>query len=229
MKEKYKLIRLVLLLVVAGAAYWQRDRFFSGRHDTTPGSPSTSRETSSAATEKQGAYEVLEGCRLMDHRHNDGDSFFIQQGNRKIELRLYFVDCPEKYLSDDFPNQRKRVAEQAREMGGLTLNQAVAIGQEAKKFTRDLLEGKSFTVYTYWERVYDGGRFYGFVRVPGAKKFLGEELVARGLARIHTKGPGSKQKPVPTPDGKSFHQQRDELYRLERVAQAEKRGAWGVK
>jgi len=238
MKGKQRLIRGIILIAIAGVGYWQKDRFSSGEQTQSDQSPSpkfefklpgSSSKPSSTATKKQGAYDVLEGCRLVDHRNNDGDSFFIQHGKRKIELRVYFVDCPEKYLSDDFRNQRERVAEQGREMGGMSPQQTVAIGQQAKKYVNDLLSGKTFTVYTYWEEVYSGDRYYGFVRIPGSKKFLGEELVARGLARIHTKGPGSKQKPVPTPDRKSFFQHRDNLYGIERSAKSAKRGAWGVR
>ncbi len=236
MKGKQRLIRGIILIIIAGVGYWQKDRFTSGDHRKTEESQHPKLEfkipglnSSPASTKKQGAYDVLENCRLVSHRNNDGDSFFIQHGNRKIELRLYFVDCPEKYLSDDYRNQRDRVAEQGREMGGLSLDQTVAIGQKAKKFVEELLDGKSFTVYTYWEEVFSSDRYYGFVRLPGLKKFLGDELVAQGLARIHTKGPGSKQKPVPTPDKKSFHQHRDNLYRIERTAKSAKRGAWGVR
>ncbi len=232
MKGKQRLIRLILLIIIAGVGYWQKDRFTTGesQRSKTEEKPSGSKtKPSSTATKKQGAYDVLEGCRLVSHRNNDGDSFFIQHGNRKIELRVYFVDCPEKYLSDDFRKQRERVAEQGREMGGMNLDQTIAIGLRAKEFAKELLNGKTFTVYTYWEKVFSSDRYYGFVRIPGSKKFLGEELVAQGLARIHTKGPGSKQNPVPTPDGKSFYQHRDNLYRIERTAKAAKRGAWGVK
>jgi hypothetical protein len=51
-------------------------------------------------------------------------------------------------------------------------------------------------------------------------------LIEQGLGRIHTKGPGSKEKPVPTPKGQSFFQARDRLEAVEREARKEKRGAW---
>ncbi len=228
MKGKIKLIRIILIVVVAGVAYWQKGQFSTGAKSEAEAQRPKLESNSSASTKKQGIYDVLEGCRLVSHRNNDGDSFFIRHGSRKIELRLYFVDSPEKYLSDKYRNQRERVAEQGRAMGGLTPDQTIAIGQQAKKFSREALEGKTFTVFTYWEEVFNGSRYYGFVRMPGSKKFLSEELVAQGLARIHTKGPGSKQKPVPTPDGKSFYQHRDKLKSIERAARAAKRGAWGV-
>ena len=241
MRGKRKLIRGIIILAVAGVAYWQKGNFDFGKNQSAPSSsqqkekqqpkfkiklPGSKQSTSS--TKKQGAYDVLEGCRLIDHRNNDGDSFFIQYGNGKVELRIYFVDCPEKYLSDRYQKQRDRVAEQGREMGGMTPQQTVAIGQKAKAHVKNLLGGKTFTVFTYWEEVYGGDRRYGFVQLPGSKKYICEELVEQGLGRIYTKGPGSKQHPVPTPDGKSFFQFRDHLRKLERSARAARRGAWGV-
>lgn len=172
-------------------------------------------------------YDKFTGARLIDDEGNDGDSFQVNLGDRQILLRLYFVDAPEKYLSDRFENQQRRVAEQAREMGGVSSEQIVEVGKAAKLYMERELKGKSFTVYTYWEEVYDGDRYYGFVELEDGSYF-GTRLVENGLARIHTKGPGSKEKPVPTPRGDSFHDHRDRLFALERKAQKSDRGAWGL-
>ncbi|MEM9018777.1 MAG: hypothetical protein AAGC68_17340, partial [Verrucomicrobiota bacterium] len=180
-----------------------------------------------APTEKVRGYDKFPKTRLVNDSDNDGDSFWVDLGGKKIQLRLYFVDAPEKYLSDRYENQQRRVAEQASEMGGVSLEQIVEVGKAAKLFVERELKGKAFTVYTYWEEVYDGDRYYGFVELPGGG-YLGDRLIANGLARIHTKGPGSKENPVPTPDGKSFHEHRDYLYGLEREAQKADRGTWGL-
>ncbi|MCP5550104.1 MAG: hypothetical protein H7A53_04340 [Akkermansiaceae bacterium] len=185
-----------------------------------PGKPAASVEVK---TTKVNGYEKLEGCRLVDHRNNDGDSFFVRHGAREFELRLYFVDSAEKYLSDRYEDQRRRVAEQARDFGGIGIDQTVELGQMAKAHTLHLLEGKPFTVFTKWERVYDGERYYGFVQLPGAGgEFLSEDLVENGLVRIHTKGES-------TPEGQSYRQYRDHLEAMERAAKAAKRGAWGMR
>lgn len=221
MSGKARVVRFFVILVVAAVAYWQRDLIVeetasSGQSQATPGT---------SATEKINGYDKFSDAELVEDDGNDGDSFKVQVDGREIELRLYFVDAPEKYLSDRWENQRRRVADQAREMGGITVDQAVEIGQKAKSFANSQLEGKPFTVYTYWEPVYDSGRYYGFAELPDGE-YLGAKLVREGLARIHTKGPGSKQKPVPTPDGASFHRHRDMLFDLEREAKRSSRGTY---
>jgi len=178
-----------------------------------------------AAPAKVGLYDRFTDARLVDRDGNDGDSFLVRAGGREFELRLYFVDAPESYLSDRYADQRRRVEEQAREMGGITPEEAVEVGKRAKAFTKQQLGARAFTIHTYWEEVYDGDRFYGFVELPDGSD-LGTKLVEQGLARIHTKGPGSKEKPVPTPKGESFFQARDKLEALEAESRKAKRGAW---
>ena len=246
--SKARLVRLVVIVVVAGVVYWQRgnvpksetgESSKSGstvvlKDNPLPGKGSTATlkenplsEVGSGQVEKVRGYDKLTGARLVDRDGNDGDSFFVNAGGREFELRLYLVDAPEKYLSDRYENQRRRVAEQASEMGGITVEQAVEVGKAAQIFVSRQLSGKPFTVYTYWEEVYDGDRYYGFVELADGS-YLGTRLVEQGLVRIHTKGPGSKENPVPTPDGKSFFKHRDQLSDLERKAQRAKAGAWGL-
>lgn len=239
MKGKRLLIRYAILVVVLGAAYWQRGKLplESGREAGPPREKGTAvlkegpipgidpaKETKTAT--KVGVYDRFPDARLVDREGNDGDSFLVRAGGREFELRLYFVDAPESYLSDRHADQRRRVAEQARELGGITPEEAVEAGKRAKAFTRQQLGGRAFTVYTHWEQVYDSGRYYGFVELPDGSD-LGTRLVEQGLARIHTKGPGSKAKPVPTPQGESFFQARDRLEAVEREARKGKRGVWG--
>ena len=226
MNGKAKIVRLVAILIVAGVAYWQRDLIVE-----EPGGQGALQDVQAqSSSQKQDSqkvrgYDKFVNAKLVDEEGNDGDSFTVRVDGREVELRLYFVDAPEKYLSDRWENQRNRVAEQAREMGGITVDEAVTVGLAAKIFTTRQLKGKPFTVYTYWEPVYDSGRYYGFVELPDGE-YLGTKLVREGLARVHTKGPGSKQKPVPTPDGASFHQHRDQLFALEREAKRASRGAY---
>ncbi len=216
MSGKFKIIRFVLILVVAAVVYWQRDLIVEEPAAETPARKST---------EQVRGYDKFTDARFIDDEGNDGDSFIVRLDGREIELRLYFVDAPEKYLSDRWENQRNRVADQARDMGGITVEQAVELGQHAKAYTASQLKDEPFIVYTYWEAVYDSDRYYGFVELPDGE-YLGTKLVREGLARVHTKGPGSKEKPVPTPDGASFHQHRDKLFTLEREAKKNFRGAY---
>lgn len=186
----------------------------------------TSSTPAGSKPSKSGVYDRFTDARYVERDGNDGDSFMVKAGGREFELRLYFVDAPESYLSDRYADQRRRVDEQARELGGISPEEAVEVGKRAKAFTRQQLANRTFTVYTYWEEVYDGDRFYGFVELPDGSD-LATRLVEEGLGRIHTKGPGSKEKPVPTPGGQSFFQARDRLEAIEREARKEKRGAWG--
>lgn len=176
-------------------------------------------ESAKATIEKVNGYDRLIGTIMIEHRNNDGDSFYVRHGDREFELRLYYADSPEKYLSDRYPDQRQRVAEQARELGGLTVKETVAVGVEAKEHVAKLLKGQSFSVFTKWERVYGGERFYGFVLLPDETEWLCENLVDNGLARIHTKGER-------TPDGKSYRDFSDTLEGIEAKAKSAKRGAW---
>ncbi len=231
--KKARLIRVVIILAVAGFLYLKRGNE-TGTSETTGQAPdgrAVLKENplggNASASEKVNGYDKFTGVKLIDDEGNDGDSFFVNLNGKKILLRLYFVDAPEKYLSDRYENQQRRVAEQASEMGGVSSEQIVEVGKAAKLFMERELKGKAFTVYTYWEQVYDGDRYYGFAQLPDGS-YLGTKLVENGLARIHTKGPGSKEDPVPTPDGKSFHQHRDMLFDLEKKAQRADRGAWGL-
>ena len=180
-------------------------------------------QTEAAPVQPNGnGLEKLTGCRLIDHRNNDGDSFLVRHGDREFELRLYYVDSAEKYLSDRYEDQRQRVSEQARDFGGISIDETIVLGNAARIFTNKLLKGNSFTVYTKWEQVYDGDRYYGFVLLPGDQedKYLSEALVKNGLVRLHTKG-------VPTPDGQTYLQFKKRLEKLEAEAKTAKRGAWG--
>lgn len=227
------IIRFFLIFVVAGAVYLQREYLpttLSERAEspTASGSSASRASTSSeSGSSKIRSYDVFHEVRLVEKDGNDGDSFVVRAGDREFELRLYFVDAPESYRSDRYENQQRRVADQARDLGGISSEEAVAVGKAAKKFTTEQLSQGTFTVYTYWESVYDGNRFYGFVELADGSD-LATRLVEEGLARIHTKGPGSKAKPVPTPHGESFFQARDKLESIERQAQRAKRGAWGL-
>ncbi|MEM7599912.1 MAG: hypothetical protein AAF357_00685 [Verrucomicrobiota bacterium] len=231
--KKARLIRIVVILAVAGYLYWKRGNETgpSEARSQAPVGTAVLKDNplggNTSASEKVNGYDKFTGVKLINDDGNDGDSFFVNLSGKKIQLRLYFVDAPEKYLSDRYENQQRRVAEQAREMGGVSAEQIVEVGKAAKLFMERELKGKTFTVYTYWEQVYDGDRYYGFAELPDGS-YLGTKLIENGLARIHTKGPGSKENPVPTPDGKSFHQHRDMLFGLEKKAQHAGRGAWGL-
>ena len=220
--QKKKILTLVVALLLAGG-YWVLENKFDINLSNL-GKGGQSNKVVPADKEQAGDYERLTGCALIEHRSNDGDSFHVRHGNDEHEFRLYFVDAPESsyktYRGGD--NNGARLGHQGRYFGGLSIEQTTAIGTEAKKFTASLLKGRPFTVYTKWQPVFDSGRSYCFVELPDSatgERFLSEQLVAQGLARIYTEG-------AAMPGGSSKRNQEDKLKTIERSARGGKVGAW---
>jgi endonuclease YncB( thermonuclease family) len=195
-----------LLVLVAFLLVWQPEREVAGEKARPSGKVTR-------------AFTELAGCRLVEHRDNDGDSFHLLHEGREHEFRLYFVDCPEKrrhHLNAD------RIAEQGNYFGGLSAGQTVAVGLAARDLTLELLRTRPFTVHTRWQPVFDSGRYYAFVsaeREGGVREDLSETLVKAGLCRIHTEG-------ASLPDGRSERDFEAHLRKLEREAKARRAGAW---
>ena len=161
---------------------------------------------------------------LASDRGNDGDSFRVKFPDGKAEvMRLYFVDSPESAFKEYGRGRtnHQRIGEQAREMGGITPEQAVEIGKKAKEFTLAQLGKGPFTVFTEWDSPFHDARYHAFIRLSyeGKSRFLDELLVEKGFARIHTKG-GTM------PDGTSQQKQEGRLMGLEKKARASRVGAW---
>jgi len=158
---------------------------------------------------------VLNNCRLIANPANDGDSFHVSAGEREYVFRLYLVDAPE---TDEMTPVR--LPEQAKYFG-ITVPQAIEVGQAAKEFTRQKLS-EPFTVTTRMANAMgrsSGERFYAFVQTKDGD--LGEQLVANGLARIH----GTSATP---PGASSSTAEREKLAQLEDEAKRRKIGGWGM-
>src|SRR5881396_4084587 len=128
---------------------------------------------------------VLNNCRLIANPANDGDSFHASAGAKEYIFRLYLVDAPE---TDEMTPGR--LVEQAKYFG-ITVPQAIEVGQAAKEFTRERL-AEPFTVFTHMSDAMGRSkleRFYAFVQTKEGD--LGEQLVRNGLARNY----GSKAVP----------------------------------
>ena len=107
----------LVLLLIAALVLWALDQ----RRDA----PATKRPPSSAPAGPsvpaskpavRGGYEEFTGCRLENHRQNDGDSFHVRLPDGRVEqFRLYYVDAPEsafrRYASGE--NNHRRIGEQA--------------------------------------------------------------------------------------------------------------------
>ena len=170
-------------------------------------------------SERTGDYEVLHNCTLAEHRNNDGDSFDVIHNGKKHTFRLYFVDAPEKRLHQ---YNGDRISEQAAYFG-ITDVAAIDTGQAAKDYTIKVLQRRPFDVSTKWEAVFGSERVYAFVEFREADnaepRFLSQELVHLGLARIHTKG-------ADLPNGTHWKKHREYLQGLEAKARSAKIGAW---
>lgn len=215
----------VILLLIAAAVLWiveqQHDRP-ADRPRTSSGPASPGRESPPASRPAlAGGYEVFTGCRLEDHRQNDGDSFRVRLPDGRVEqFRLYYVDAPESdfrsYASGQSNHQR--IAEQAEDLG-ISDQEAVEIGKRAKQRARDLLVRGPFTVHTTWDDPFGDRRYHAFIQ-PSDGPWLHETLVREGLVRIHTK-------PADLPDGTPVKQRLRELRELEAAAKRARHGAWG--
>jgi DNA uptake protein ComE-like DNA-binding protein len=158
---------------------------------------------------------VLKNCRLITNPANDGDSFHVSAGDKEYLFRLYFVDAPETDAMTP-----GRLVEQGKYFG-ITVPQAIEVGQAAKEFTQEKLS-QPFTVFTHMSDAMGSSRLprvYAFVQTKEGD--LGEQLVRNGLARSY----GFKAAP---PGLKSSRIEIEKLQRFENEARQEKIGAWGI-
>lgn len=136
-------------------------------------------------------WQRLEGCRFVEGKDHDGDSFHVTSGGKNYRFRIYFADCPETDLRDN------RYEEQMVWFG-VGMDDVLAYGEKAKAFTESALR-KPFTVFTKWQNAMGAGntpRFCGMVYTSEGEN-LSELLVGAGLARAH----GFKCTDFPDRDG----------------------------
>ncbi|MDD5223875.1 MAG: helix-hairpin-helix domain-containing protein [bacterium] len=133
-------------------------------------------------------------------------------------MRLYFVDCPETTTSAKA--DAERVREQSRYFGLAAPARVIFFGNEAKKFTSQILS-KPFTVQTAFASAPGRsaqGRIYGFVTTSEGYD-LGTLLVKSGLARA--KGIGRE-----SADGTKRLEITARLQDLENAAMLKRAGIW---
>lgn len=155
----------------------------------------------------------LERCELVPNPANDGDSFHVRANDKEYIFRLYLVDAPETDAANP-----ARLIEQAKYFG-ISVPQVIEVGEAAKEFTRDKLAAP-FTVFTRMSDAMGRSkleRFYAFVQMKDGD--LGEQLVAKGLARIY----GRRGTP---PEASSSAAERQKLEELEAKAKQLKLGGW---
>lgn len=216
---------LALLLLIAAIGLKVYDQSHGGKATPVPHPPATTQApTQNKSVSHLGNYEVYLNCRLLPHHSNDGDSFLTQTPDgREVTLRLYYVDTPESQFRhyQNGETNFKRIRQQAAEMGGITPEQAVKTGTQAKHYVLSLLEKAPFTIYTQWDSPFNDQRFHAFIEITegGRKRWLHELLIEKGLARLKTK-------PAPLPDGTTINQHMAYLRELQSTARKNKVGVW---
>ncbi len=169
-----------------------------------------------SATQPDGAWEILDGCRLVTNSVVDGDSFHVSHKGREYIFRLYFVDTPEVDAS-----LTERAVDQAAYFG-IGTKDIPRGGRKAADFARQKLMGREFTVVTRWRNAMGRStlaRFYGVVLARGEN--LAEELVANGWGRIY----GLKAN---WPDGPRSTTFINKLKNLELGAREKRLGMWNT-
>lgn len=157
-------------------------------------------------------------ARLIEHRGNDGDSFLIETGGKRLHIRLYFVDCPETSVRTK--SDAQRVREQTRYFGLAHGGRTVHFGRQARELVAREL-ARPFTVYTAFASAMGRssmGRVYAFVTSADGHN-LATLLVRRGLARA--RGLGRQ-----TPDGIPRDEMAARLRDLELAAMLKHTGIW---
>lgn len=161
-------------------------------------------------------WRTYEKCTLRENPSNDGDSFHVRYKKRRYLFRLYFVDTPEtdKGLPD-------RIEDQAR-YWGISENDVIRLGKEAKKFTAKFLS-KGFTAYSKLQDARgrsDRDRDYAMIETKEGDLSLA--LVENGLARVF----GAD---TDLPNGKSAKSWWWKLQNAEHRAKQKKLGGWGMR
>ncbi len=162
--------------------------------------------------------EKFTNVRLTDNPANDGDSFLVDAGGKRIHLRLYFVDCPETSMS--FKSGVRRVREQTRYFGLSEAGRTIHFGTEAKIFVKNIL-AQPFTVHTAFANALGRsrkGRVYGFITTAEGDD-LAALLVKNGFARTH--GIGRE-----TPNGILRNEMVERLRDFEDSAKLKRLGIW---
>ena len=219
MKTFLTAVLLVIALAVKGYRYFTNSK--SSSQSGGSSNQEITKNPQSGDDPLQNGYAVLKNCTYVpDAKYNDGDSFKVKTADGRVfELRMYFVDTAES-KDKPYDDYRERVADQGKDFGGLDYQQTIKLGREAKKLAESMLKKEKFTVFTKWERVHGGDRYYCFLQMEDGK-WWDEILIGHGLARIHTKG-------ADTPGGSEWRAYKKQLWRIEQDAKRRRVGAWGM-
>jgi endonuclease YncB( thermonuclease family) len=172
-------------------------------------------------------WEVLTSCQLVKTPTNAAHHFRVMRDGKPMVFRLYFVEAPE--LADPEDDE---VADLARYFGWPQkwsaeecADRSVTLGQEAWQAVEGMLEAQPFMVLTRFDRRRESHQFDALVVIQdeqGQRRTLQEWLVERGLAMVTR--PSLGWLPIQV----SADQFVERLEGLQREAQRQRRGGWGV-
>jgi len=162
--------------------------------------------------------QTLPNVHLIADRDNDGDSFLVHAGERRLLLRLYYADCPETNAGNETDARRLRA--QRRYFGVKDEARMVHFGKQAWKLTEAQL-AKPFTVHTAFATAPGRAkipRVYSFVTTADGQD-LGSLLVQHGLARAH----GVRRE---TPERLPAKEMTERVRDMEAAAMLKRAGIW---
>jgi len=228
--QKNKSTLMVIVTIIAGITGWYMKNKDTGILADILSSPAANVTLDGLTQVKVtgNTYEVLNNCTLVDHKHNDGDSFHIKHTKGQSEIRLYFADTAESAYKTygGGENNGDRLDKQGKYFGGLNREQTAKLGQLGKERTMSLIKGKQFKVITKWQPVTNRQtekRIHAFIILEkeDTEYYLHELLTQEGLVRLSTWGGD-------LPDGTPWKKQKERLIAMENDAKKRKVGAWGM-
>lgn len=172
-------------------------------------------------------WEVLTGCELIGTPTNAAHHFRVRRDGKPMVFQLYFVESPEPTEPGE-----EEVEAQAEYFGWPSkwspeesADRSMELGQQAWQAVEALLESRPFMVLTKYEVRRETHHFYALVVVEdeqGRRRTLQEWLVERGFATLTRPALGW----LPIQVSSEGYVKR--LEGLERAAQRERRGGWGL-
>ena len=227
-KQNKKSTLVVILTIIASTIGWYMKNKDSSLLDTLSSAANFTLDGLTPVKVNGDTYEILENCTLVNHKHNDGDSFHIKHAKGQSEIRLYFVDTAESAYKTyaGGKNNGERLDQQGKYFGGLSRDQTANLGQLGKERTMSLIKGVKFKVITKWQKVTNKQtekRIHAFIILEkdDTEYYLHELLTQEGLVRLSTWGSD-------LPDGTSWKTQKERLIAMENDAKKRKVGAWGI-
>ncbi|MEI6536584.1 MAG: hypothetical protein WCN98_14655 [Verrucomicrobiaceae bacterium] len=130
--------------------------------------------------------EEIQDARYVPDPANTGDSFMISTKNQSLLIHLMSVSCPsprpEDMKSHDYHSS----------YFGISTDDSVALGQQAREFTDAYLKEKPLRIFTRWTRNKNGEVLAQVV--PGDIGEFSGILVDNGLAAINVPQAGNSEK-----------------------------------